>query len=512
MEKHESPDNTRLFTANELKDLAKPLPERIIRSIRDGEIDNALSLCEEMKRSRIVLHDFLADSSTVLWSWVGDNLGEDIIEPMFKYIFAHTAKRQIYDIEESLRTYPRNTVSLLAESAWRSHSCFGVGEYPASFSITEDPEKFTFHMHPCASGGRLWLKGIYEPGRGGKLTEKAHPWSFNRKDLPYYCIHSAFLNEILPYQEFGYLLWPTDEPKGPEDECRWHIYKDPNDIPQKYYDRLGVEKKVIPPVPIKRKKEVYFTEQELKEMARPMTDRIREKILGGDLKEAVTLCQDVKDEFLFLHDVYINMTVATLTFISREAGESKLGEALDFQFEKCIEGPLLEGIGALSVREQVEFLATKIFGIDNCYETGLPKGKFSVAETDEAIVFKLDPCGSGGRLLRSGAYKPLGRWRKWREGFFTAFLLRFNRLFSMPESLMKQSFADTGGFVTQRKAYGQGRAKRVHSWSFEEAETPYYCCQCGMLQQKLGKSCLKIQPPENAGSACIWTINKRLAS
>jgi hypothetical protein len=40
MEKNESLDVAGLFTPKELKDLAIPLPERIIRSIRSGELDN----------------------------------------------------------------------------------------------------------------------------------------------------------------------------------------------------------------------------------------------------------------------------------------------------------------------------------------------------------------------------------------------------------------------------------------------------------------------------------------
>ena len=45
-------------------------------------------------------------------------------------------------------------------------------------------------------------------------------WTFNQKNFPYYCIHSAFLNELLPYETFGYLLWPTDEPQSPGDICK----------------------------------------------------------------------------------------------------------------------------------------------------------------------------------------------------------------------------------------------------------------------------------------------------
>ncbi len=497
----------RLFTSEELTKLTTPLPDQIIKCIKNKKLDEALSLNEEMKKTRIILHDYFADSCTVLWSWVGDNLGEDMVEDMFRYIFDQSAKRQVYNTAGLNRIYPRLTTGLIAATAWRSHSCFGYGEHPAKFKMTEDEEKFTFHMHPCASGARLWLRGMYEPGRGGKLTEKAHGWSFNRKDFPYYCIHSAFLNEILPYEEFGYLMWPTDEPKGPEDVCRWHVYKDPNNIPDKYYERHGFKKNKIDPVPAKNEKKIYYSEDELKEIVRPMTDRIREKIMENNLDDAVNLCREVRYEFLFLHDLYMNMILSTYTFISEKSGESKLGDALDFQFEKCLK-PILEEKTSLSPREKIKFFALKIFGVDNCNQTGFPKGKFTVTETAEDIIFKLDPCGSGGRLLRGGAYKPMSPWRKFKEELFDSLTIKINNVFTIPESMMMSNYEKTGGYVTQRKAYAQGKTCNEHSWSFGKKETPYYCCQCGMLQDKSGKSYLKISPPEKDGSPCIWKIKK----
>lgn len=74
------------FSSGELKALVTPYPIRVIALIRQGNLKEAIALTEEMKQSRIVLHDFFADSCTVLWSWVGDHLGEEIIAEMFRYI------------------------------------------------------------------------------------------------------------------------------------------------------------------------------------------------------------------------------------------------------------------------------------------------------------------------------------------------------------------------------------------------------------------------------------------
>ncbi|MBN2178136.1 MAG: hypothetical protein JW743_01730 [Deltaproteobacteria bacterium] len=497
-----------LFTKEELEELSIPYPDLIIRKIGSREYDKARSLSREMAESRVVLHDFFADSCVVLWSWIGEQMGEEVMEDMFRYVFEHSVRRQLFKISVLFQVYPRFAISFLAEAGWRSHSCFGTGEYPARFSITEDEEKFTFHLHPCASGERLRRKGWYEPMRGGKLAEGAYGFTHNHKDFPYYCMHCPFHNEILPYETLGHLMWPLDEPQGPDHECRWHIYKDVNAIPKRYYDTLGLEKLKVPSLRAKRWRKRYFTEEELREMARPVTDRIIENLEKGDAKEAIRLCRDVKDEFLFLHDLYVHMLVTTFTFISERRGEDALEEALHVQFQKCIREQLVERIKVLSPPEKIRFLARKIFGPDRCDGTGVPKGRFTVSESDKYIEFVLHPCGSGGRLLKGGGYEPMTGFKRWREVVEDALVINLCKSLPLPDSVLKFAFSLTGGSVTRRKPYAQGRTKKAYPWSFESRDIPYYCCQCGMLQTEVGSSCLKIYPPKGKHAPCIWQLDK----
>ena len=498
----------RLFSDMELKELATPLPDRIVKSIKNNEFGKAIEIAKELKESRITLHDFFLESSMILWSWLAGKKGEDILEEMFRYIFKQSAERQLYSIVTLQRIYVRFAVSLLAESGWRSHSCFGAGEHPAKFSITEDDEKFTFHMRPCASGARLWLKGWYDNNRGGKLSEKAQWWTYNRKGFPYYCVHCVFLNEALPYETAGHLMWPVDDLKDASDVCRWHIYKDVNKIPESYYSRLNLKKKPVTPIKPKRPMKRYFTEEELAEMAKPVTDRIIECIKNHDYKEAIILCIDVKDEFLFLHDLYVNMLVSTLTFISEKCGEAMLGEALGYQHEKCVREQLTEKISSLSVREKIVFLAGKIFGTDSCYGTGMPRSKFKISEDDTEVTFTLSPCGSGGRLIRGGAYKPLTFSNKIREAVENKILMYIARL-PIPDSLLQWAFSATGGYYTQRKPHDQGCTENEYPWSFGKKDIPYFCCQCGMLASKMRNGCIDINYPKKKNDPCIWKIKKR---
>ena len=499
---------TPLFTARELKELVTPLPSRIRAQINKKELNEAIALAKKMKGSLVVLHDFFADSCTVLWSWVGERLGEEVMEAMFRYVLAQAAKRQLYSIGILFRIFPRFGVSLLAKSCWRAHSCFGAGDFPARFSITEDDEKFSFHMKPCASGARLWLKGIYEPSRGGRLSKEAHWWTWNRTGFPYYCMHCTFFNEMLPYELMGHIMWPVDEVKTPRDECTWHIYKDPNRIPDRYYKRLGIPKKEVPPVRAKRRRDRYFTEAELREIVRPMPDRIIEKLRAGDAAGAKKLCTMVKDESLFLHDLYINMLVATLTFIAKQAGEDGLGDALRVQYNTCVAPQIMPEIQKLPAEEKVRFLALKIFGTDNCNGTGIPRGKFTVTETDRAVRFTLNPCGSGGRLLRGGAYKPMRALKRVRERIEDSMFVILSKLFPIPDAFLDWMFLTTGGYMCQRKPYGQGITASAHTWSFNRSGVPYYCCQCGMLQEQLGARCVKISPPSRGHDHCVWEFDK----
>ena len=499
---------TSLFSKQELADLATPYPDRIIRHIKHRKIQQALDLCDEMRDSRILLHDYFADSCTILWSWIGDHLGEDALEPMFRYIFKQSGERQYYDVAEA-QVMPHLTVSLLAKS-WRAHSCFGAGEHPASFRITEDQEKFTFHLEPCASGARLWRKGWYEDEKGGRLSGTARTWTYNRTGFPSYCIHCPFLNEILPYESrYGRIMWPVDPPQDKTDSCAWHLYKHPDRVPEKYYQRLGLRRKAKTMRIAKTGKAVFFDPDERREMAKPVTDRIREQLKRGDFPQAVRLCKEVRDEFLTLHDLYAMMILATYTFIAENMGEAALGTALENQFERCLSGPVLPLLENLPLKQKVSFLATKIFGTDTCNQTGYHPGRFSIQESDNEICFRLAPCGSGGRLIRAGAYRPLGLLKRLQEKTETGIVNFAARYRPLPEAVLAFAFPWVVTHFTQRKSYAQGKTRQPYPWSFNRQGMPYYCCQCGKISEKLAGTGLEIIPPSTGKNVCCWKIRKK---
>ena len=497
-----------LFSSGELKDLATPYPELIRRSLRENNTAQALALCEGLKVSQVKFHDFLAESCTVLWSWVGDEMGEAVIDAMFRYIFHHAARRQFFDAA-CADAPPHLSVKLLARS-WRAHSCFGAGEHPGRFFITEDDEKFTFHLAPCGSGLRLWRKGWYAPASAGKVSESKRPWTYQRKGLPYYCIHCPFLNEILPWEsDYAGLLWPVDPPKTPEDNCAWHIYKDRSRIPDAYHDRLGLPKKPVPKSRFFEPGRKYFSADDLHEMAQPLPDQITRCIKSGNHSAAMRLCRMVSDEFLVLHDLYVNMLAATLTFIAAHAGEEGLGRALEKQFRECIAQQFLALLKEMSARDKMIFMARKVFGVDCCNGAGRYGAGFSIVETEKMLSFRLSPCGSGGRLIRAGSYSPMPILTHMREKAENRIIVSASRRLPLPESIIEKTFPVMVNLFTQRKPFSLGKTLAGHSWSFSQSNVPYYCCQCGMIADKLKDAGINIAPPINKNDPCIWTFDKR---
>lgn len=497
----------KLFTDQELYWMSLPYPVRIYRLIKQNRVDEAIRHCEDMKGSQILLHDFFAESCLLMWSWVGNHMGEEAVEQMFRYIFFQSARRQYFDAARA-QVMPHLTIELLARS-WRAHSCFGAGEHPGSFSITEDDEKFTFHLHPCGSGARLWRKGWYEKGAAGKVSEKEHSWTYHRKDFPYYCIHCPFLNEILPCEsDYGMLLWPVDPLENKHNECAWHVYKDPAMIPDRYYKRLG-----LVPKPKKRNKSVkpgkrFFTDKELVRMTQPMPDRIIDCLQKGEHQLAIKLCREVKAEFTELHDLYVMMLVSTMTFISDSNGENALGEVLDAQYNKCIKAAIRDRMEKKSLKDKVIFLSNMIFNTDNCSSSGYRSGKFSIREDNQHIYFTLSPCGSGGRLLQNGSYGPMPFLKQVQEKTENFVACHAAHHLPLPEKLFKIIFPFAVTHFTQRKPYSQGKTKAAHTWSFKRENMPYYCCQCGMIQEKMSQSGLEINPPQSNKDSCIWKLSK----
>ncbi len=464
-----------------------------------------MALCEDLRTERVLLHDFFTDCLAAVFTWTGENLGEEKIPDMFTYCFENSSKRPVFDLLGI--EIERGLMAELLVRGWVAHSCGGAGEHPGAFRVEEDDEKFTFIMDPCGSGGRLLRKGSYDPPLEFARTSRAYPWSFHREGFPYYCTHCSFINESMPLKYNGIPSWPLDPPAAPGDPCRWYIYKDKHAIPERFYERYGVSKPDRA-APAAAGGERWFKPGQLEDTVRPTYARIRERLQGGDARGALRIIREMAGDFVFLHSQIVNMLVSIFDFISRQAGEDKLGEALAFLYEKSAKRQLASRIEGMERREAVRFIVHNFFLADLCGGGSYPRGKFSVSEDADHVTVILDPCGSGGKLIRHRSYRPLGAAKKAREDLEVK-SMRLTTKLPLPLGLMKASIPFTlDYFCETRRPAGMGTTARAYGWSGDRAGMPYYCCICTAFLRAAGADWLQVYPPEGRRDPCVWRAAK----
>jgi hypothetical protein len=228
----------RWFSDEELAELSRPTMDKAIEALDAGDVDRARALCEEMKHEWRFLHDLMVNGVAGLLTFIQERLGEDAVRD------AQDGDQRFWrNAVEQIDSTDRRAIVYALAATWRAHSCSGTGPSPGAFTITEDDEKVTFAMNPCGSGQRLWRNGGYQGEGAYGLTQEAHDWSFGRKDFPIYCTHCTFMNEMLPIRWIGYPVYPSDPPGDfDSDPCTWYWYKDPADIPDRHWDRYGLER------------------------------------------------------------------------------------------------------------------------------------------------------------------------------------------------------------------------------------------------------------------------------
>src|SRR5947207_546658 len=81
-------------------------------------------------------------------------------------------------------------------------------------------------------------------------------------------------------------------------------------------------------------RERWFTEQELSEMSRPTMDRAIEAIDSGDLERARRLCEEMKHEWLMLHDLLVESMLGLISFVQDKLGDEGVAEAWERSMEQ----------------------------------------------------------------------------------------------------------------------------------------------------------------------------------
>jgi len=226
----------RYFTERELKEMGEETVKLVQQAIDAGELEKAKKLNRRMFREFSSQHDNYLNWVTSLLTFIQNRLGDEAV-----YESIYGAFEALGALADAYRGQDPGKQAAMLAAGFRGHLTSAV--------VEEDDEKFTVMMAPCGSGGKIVANNSYAPtGKFAKL-KKPHRMTFGKADFPIYCAHCA-LQDIVPMEKTGYPIWVMETPdKVGEVPCKYYIYKNPDDIPARFYERYGLKK---PPVKAKK--------------------------------------------------------------------------------------------------------------------------------------------------------------------------------------------------------------------------------------------------------------------
>ncbi|MFH1032409.1 MAG: hypothetical protein V1767_07620 [Chloroflexota bacterium] len=234
------------------------------KTIDAGKKEEALKLVDRMDAERRI-HRY---PLTWNWGW------SDTIVRKHGYNELYHAIRSLYSrYEPPLEAGEhRPTKSELpsAEDRVRKAALWGRGDRSgpdeSSVKIVDEGSRYVMELNPCGSVGRglmswdsldpvtaavakdLKVTGIERgpytksPFNFGVSTER-HPVLWNKLGVPHACARSCVHFETSAVAKHGYLTTVIERSEDPEDpNCRWFFYKDLDDVPEKFYTRIGAKK------------------------------------------------------------------------------------------------------------------------------------------------------------------------------------------------------------------------------------------------------------------------------
>jgi len=224
-------------------ELGTATPEAIVRALEEGRSQDAKRLARYLTVEGKGLHDLMCDWVWDLLTRIAERHGEEEMHRILR------ASQDTWMMKRTWKAFLRmpveDRVRVTAEIA-RAHRC--GPRQDGTVEIVEGEDRFTIRMDPCGSGGRM-RRGDAVDGTPSRLgppyhfgaTQTAHPWSWGRAGVPYYCVHCA-LNELLPMEWGGHPLWVTEYDDDASKPCAWHFFKRAELIPDEVYERVGREK------------------------------------------------------------------------------------------------------------------------------------------------------------------------------------------------------------------------------------------------------------------------------
>ncbi len=225
------------------------LIEAFAASCAKQDAATAASQLEQARLTWRLTHDRKHDWLCFLITFAARKLGEDKVGPLWDVLLAPSYEiYKRYDVETNPWEQSAELLMQIMAEALRGHLS-GPGR-KGDIEFIDEGHRIGFRFAPCGSGGRTYqddpddgvgprMEAPYEFG----VTSGEHDWAWNKTGVCYYCAHCCAAMELEPIRMFGYPARVVDPPTWPQArsgaQCTWWVYKDPRDVPDEVYERVG---------------------------------------------------------------------------------------------------------------------------------------------------------------------------------------------------------------------------------------------------------------------------------
>lgn len=210
------------------------------------------SAVAEIERARLQwmgVHDRAVDRVSGMVDVAVRTVGEDSLGDLWNFLMSDW-----YDLHArrySLAAQPwqdsAHQLMIAIVDGFHAHLT-GTGRQ-GDIEIIDEPTRTGFRFAPCGSGGRSVDSQITGGAPraaapfGFAVTTEPHDWAWNTVGICSYCVHCCLLNEVMPIDRLGYptrvIDAPTWDAAAPATTCTWWVYRDPADVPDDIYRRVG---------------------------------------------------------------------------------------------------------------------------------------------------------------------------------------------------------------------------------------------------------------------------------
>jgi hypothetical protein len=213
-----------------------------------GPAASAVSV-DDFKETWRRLHDRQVDHCCGLMDALVRRFGEERLRDLYSRLLVPWFKTRYeqFDITKVEWADALHTLMYVAMEAMRAH--LSGSERDGDMEFFEEDDRFGVRFAPCGSGGRTFtgdpVEGTpprTEPPYSWGVLEEEHDWAWRKKGVCHYCAHCCVILEQMPIDAFGYPVRVVEPPARGEpgdDRCTWYMYKDPTQVPEHYYERVG---------------------------------------------------------------------------------------------------------------------------------------------------------------------------------------------------------------------------------------------------------------------------------